>query len=73
MAANPLTQFLGPRPGKTGNNPLAMLTELRKFAQGMTPQRAEQEINRLMQSGQMSQQQFEALKAQAEEIMQYLK
>jgi hypothetical protein len=50
-----------------------MIAEFKKFAQGMTPQKAEQEINRLLQSGQMSQQQFEQLKEQAQDFMQFLK
>lgn len=60
-------------PPSRPNNPLQMLAEFKKFARGMTPQKAEQEINRLLQSGQMSQQQFEQLKEQAQTFMQFLK
>lgn len=60
-------------PPRRPNNPLQMIAEFKKFAQGMTPQKAEQEINRLLQSGQMSQQQFEQLKEQAQTFMQFLK
>lgn len=55
------------------NNPLQMLAEFKKFARGMTPQKAEQEIIRLLQSGQMSPQQFEQLKEPAQDFMQFLK
>lgn len=39
----------------------------------MTPQQAEQEVNKLLQSGQMSKSQFEQLKQQAQQFMQLLK
>jgi hypothetical protein len=49
-----------------------MLAEFKRFAAGITPQQAEQEINRLLQSGQMSQQQYEDLKQQAQALLQFL-
>lgn len=55
------------------NNPMQILSEFRKFAQGMTPQGAKAEVERLLQSGQMSQQQFEKLKNQAENFANFLK
>ena len=69
---NPMMQMLqgiSRRP----NNPLAMLGEFRKFAQGVTPQQAQQEVERLLQSGQMSQAQFQQLQEQAKDFMQFLK
>ena len=60
-------------PHSRPNNPLQMLAEFKKFARGMTPQKAEQEIIRLLQSGQMSPQQFEQLKEPAQDFMQFLK
>ena len=60
-------------PPSRPNNPLQMLAEFKKFARGMTPQKAEQEIIRLLQSGQMSPQQFEQLKEPAQNFMQFLK
>ena len=54
-------------------NPLQMIAEFKKFAKGMTPQQAEQEVNKLLQSGQMSKSQFEQLKQQAQQFMQFLK
>ena len=53
-------------------NPMQMVSEFRKFAANMTPERAEQEINQLLSSGKMSKQQFEELKQQAESFMQFL-
>ena len=69
---NPMMQMLQ-RSSRRPNNPLAMLGEFRKFARGMTPQKAQQEIERLLQSGQMSQEQFQRLQEQAKEFMQFLK
>jgi hypothetical protein len=70
---NPMMQMLMGGGSRRPNNPLAMLGEFRKFARGMTPQKAQQEIERLLQSGQMSQEQFQQLQEQAKEFMQFLK
>lgn len=69
---NPMMQMLQ-RSSRRPNNPLAMLGEFRKFAAGMTPQKAQQEVERLLQSGQMSQAQFQQLQEQAKEFVQFLK
>lgn len=73
--ANPMLQYLkstskSPMPS---NNPMQMLSEFRKFAQGMTPQGAKVQVEQLLQSGQMSQKQFEELKQQAESFAKFLK
>lgn len=73
--ANPMLQYLkstskSPMPN---NNPMQMLSEFRKFAQGMTPQGAKAQVEQLLQSGQMSQKQFEELKQQAESFAKFLK
>lgn len=73
--ANPMLQYLkstskSPMPS---NNPMQMLSEFRKFAQGMTPQGAKAQVEQLLQSGQMSQKQFEELKQQAESFAKFLK
>ena len=39
----------------------------------MTPQQAQQEVERLLQSGQMSQEQFRQLQEQAKEFAQFLR
>lgn len=71
MAQNPMMQMLNRPSGPS--NPLAMIAEFKRFAAGMTPEKAEQEINRLLQTGQMSQQQLAALKDQAQAFMQFLR
>ena len=72
---NPMSQYLkstskSPMPS---NNPMQMIFEFRKFAQGMTPQGAKAQVEQLLQSGQMSQKQFEELKQQAESFAKFLK
>ena len=69
---NPMMQMLQ-RSSRRPNNPLAMLGEFRKFARGVTPQQAQQEVERLLQSGQMSQEQFQQLQEQAKEFAQFLR
>ena len=72
---NPLSQFLRQsQPQKTtANNPLAMISEFRKFAAGMTPEGAKRQVEQMLSSGQMTQEQFQQLKAQAEQFSQFLK
>ena len=68
---NPLSQFLRqsqPQRPAT-NNPLAMISEFRKFAAG----KAKQQIEQLLSSGQMTQEQFQQYQQQAKEFMQFLK
>ena len=51
-----------------------ILTLLQQVAEGsVTPQQAEAEINRLLSSGQMSQQEFEYLKGAAKQFITFLK
>ena len=71
--ANPMMQMLMGNGSPKPNNPLAMVAEFRKFAAGMTPQKAQQEIGRLLTSGQMSKEQFADLQKQAKDFMQFLK
>lgn len=72
---NPMSQFLQQsQPQKQqANNPLALISEFRKFAASMTPEGAKQQINQLLSSGQMTQEQFQQLQSQAKEFMQFLK
>lgn len=65
-----LSRSASPRPS---NNPLAMIAEFRKFAAGMTPQRAQQQIQEMLADGRMSQDQFQQLQRQAQEFMRFLK
>lgn len=71
--ANPMMQMLMGSGSRKPNNPLAMVAEFRKFAAGMTPQKAQQEIGRLLTSGQMSKEQFADLQKQAKDFMEFLK
>lgn len=50
-----------------------MIAQFKKFAQGMTPKKAEKIINQKLQSGEMSREQFESLKKQAQDFMAFLK
>lgn len=54
------------------HNPLVMLAEFRKFAAGMTPQRAKEQVEEMLKSGKMSQEQFQQLQQKAKEFMQFL-
>lgn len=72
--ANPMMEMLSrsasPRPS---NNPLAMIAEFRKFAAGMTPQKAQQQIREMLADGRMSQDQFQQLQRQAQEFVRFLR
>ncbi len=72
--ANPMMEMLSrsasPRPS---NNPLAMIAEFRKFAAGMTPQKAQQQIQEMLADGRMSQDQFQQLQRQAQEFARFLR
>lgn len=57
-------------PANNGGNFLQQLAEFRKALGGKDPQAI---VQNLLNSGQMSQQQFNQLKAQAEQIQQMLK
>lgn len=72
---NPLSQFLRQsQPQKTtANNPLSMISEFRKFAAGMTPEGAKRQVEQMLSSGQMTQEQFQQLKRQATEFSEFLK
>lgn len=69
---NPMIQMLQQN-AKSLNNPLAMLMEFRKFAAGMTTQRAKEQVEQMLQSGKMNPQQFQQLQQQAKEFMRFLK
>lgn len=70
--SNPMIQMLQ-QSVKSPNNPLVMLAEFRKFAAGMTPQRAKEQVEEMLKSGKMSQEQFQQLQQKAKEFMQFLK
>ena len=68
---NPMMEMLNrsARP----NNPIQMVAEFRKFAQSMTPQKAEQQIKQMLSDGRLSNEQFQILQEQAKQFMQFLK
>lgn len=69
---NPLNQFL-PQSQNRPNNPMDIISRFREFAAGMTPDGARKQVEQLLASGQMSQEQFNQLKAQAQEFSKFLK
>lgn len=50
-----------------------MIAEFRKFSAGMTPQRAQQQIQEMLADGRMSQDQFQQLQRQAQEFARFLR
>ena len=54
------------------NNPIAMMAEFWKFAANMTPQRAQQQVEKLLEDGTMSQDQFQQLQQQAKDFLAFL-
>ena len=70
--ANPMMQMLSGGRSRP-NNPLAMVAEFRKFAAGMTPQKAKAEIRQMLSDGRMSQDQFAQLQEQARTFAQFLR
>ena len=50
-----------------------MVAEFRKFAAGMTPQKAEAEIRQMLSDGRMSKDQFAQLQEQAKTFAQFLR
>ena len=66
--SNPIMQRLNhnaPTP-KTGNNPMQLLQQFQQFAKGMSPQQAQQIIMQKLNSGEISKEQFENAKRQAQ-------
>lgn len=66
-------QFLRPQTNglRLPNNPLAFAAEFQKFAAGITPQKAEEQVRQMLADGRMTQQQFDALKQQAQDLAQF--
>ena len=74
MAQNPLNDLFQPqpqRPPQGGQNRFQMLQEFQKFASGMTPEKARQQVEQLLASGKMSREQFQQLELQAKRLMQF--
>lgn len=82
MGSNPLMDVLSPQqsrqsPPRGGfgrlGDVMSLVSQFRKFAQNMTPEKAEEEITRLLTSGQMTREQFQELKDNAKFILNFLK
>lgn len=74
MQQNPLNDLFQPQPQSPpqgGQNPFQMMQEFQKFASGMTPKKARQQVEQLLASGKMSRQQFQQLEQQAKQLMQF--
>ena len=55
------------------NNPCSMVSEFKKFASGMTPEKAQQELQSLLNTGKISESQLNQYKQQAQDLMKLLK
>ena len=71
-----MASSLFPRNSHQPNNPPGadggLLQRFQAFAQGITPQEAENRLNTLLASGQISKSQFNALANQARQFMKFL-
>ena len=67
-----MMQMLRGSGSRRPNNPIAMMAEFRKFAANMMPQRAQQQVEKLLADGTMSQDQFQQLQQQAKDFMAFL-
>lgn len=76
MPQNPLNDIFQPAQQapqrQSQGSPMQMLAQFRDFAKGMTPEQAQQQVQQLLASGKMSQQQFQNLQQQAKQFMQFL-
>lgn len=52
---------------------LQMISKLKEFAKGMTPQQARTRVIEMLNKGQITKSQFEALSNQARNLMSFLK
>lgn len=82
MGRNPLLDILSPQqsrpsPSKGGlgglGDIMGLMTQFRQFAQNITPEKAEEEIAKLLTSGQMTREQFQELRENAKFILKFLK
>ena len=75
MQRNPLNDMFHQQPPQqppqSGKNPFQLFQEFQKFSIGMTPEKAQQQVQELLASGKMSQQQFQQLQQQAKQLMQF--
>jgi hypothetical protein len=50
-----------------------MISKFKKFASGMTPEKAQQELQNLLNTGKISESQLNQYKQQAQDLMKFLK
>lgn len=55
------------------NNPMQMMQQFQQFAKGMTPQGAKTQVEQLLQSGKMTQDQFQQFSQMANQFQSFLK
>ena len=60
-------------PQNQGQNPIQMIAQFKQFKQMMTGKNPQAMVNALLQSGQMSNAQFNALSQQAKDLVNILK
>ena len=65
--------LFGNNKGNSGNGILGMISQIRQFMNSPDSANAEQKVKELLSSGKMSQQQFENLKSQAEQLARFFK
>lgn len=63
---NPIMQMLNRNTSQNQNNPFQIMQQFQQFTKGMTPQQAQQIIMQKINSGEISKEQFEAAKQQAQ-------
>ena len=66
--SSPLFKALGNQ-GTGGNSPMDLMSQFQKFRQEMQGKNPNEEINRLLQSGQISQQQLNQAQQMARQLM----
>lgn len=62
-------QSASPQMQMPGNNPVQMMQRFQEFARSMTPQGAKAQVEQLLQSGQMTQEQFQQLSQIAKQFV----
>lgn len=71
--ANPMMQALNKSAGQRPSNPLQMIRQFAQFKKQMQGKNPQEIVQELLDSGQMTREQFEALKQQAKSLQGILK
>lgn len=70
---NPLASIAANQKMAGGMNPLQMLQQFNQFKQQWTPRAAQQQINHMLQSGQINAEQLEQAKAMAQQMQSFFR